>query len=53
MDQYRKADQDKDIIQITQDVVKAIQVLPGCSCAMSFAICIQAMSKATDSIDII
>ena len=38
-----KADQDKGIIHITQDVVRAVQVLPGCSCAMRFAI--QAMFK--------
>ena len=34
-----KADQDKGIIHITQDVVRAIQVLPGCSCV------VQAMFK--------
>ena len=40
---HRKADQDEGNIHITQDVVREILVLPGCSCAMSFAI--QAMSK--------
>ena len=40
-----KADQDKGIIHITQDVVRAIWVLPGCSCTMSFAI--QVMSNVT------
>ena len=40
----RKADQGEDNTHITQDVVRAIRVLPGRSCAMSFAI--EAMYKA-------
>ena len=40
----RKAYQEEGIIRITQDVVRAIQVLPGRSCTLSFAI--QAVSRA-------
>ena len=40
----RKADQGEGNTHITQDVVRAIRVLPGRSCAMSFAI--EAMYKA-------
>ena len=32
-----KADQGKGNTHITQDVVRAMQALPGCSCTMSFA----------------
>ena len=39
-----KADQGEGNAQITQDVVRAIRVLPGRSCTMSFAI--EAMYKA-------
>ena len=39
-----KADQCEGNVHTTQDVIRAIWVLPGCSCAMSFAI--EAMSKA-------
>ena len=40
----RKADQGEGNTHITQDVVRAIRILPGRSCAMSFAI--EAMYKA-------
>ena len=39
-----KADQGEGNTHITQDVVRALRVLPGRSCAMSFAI--EAMYKA-------